>query len=206
MHSYVFPGDLDKEIAAVGSQPIPYMRTEEFSKINLESERILLDLIHCQGGRTIIYTGSGTGAMSAVVENYVSTKGKALAINGGSFGRRWVSLCEYYGVPVVDFKVPFAKDIDYDELERTVEAESPEVFLCQHHETSTGQIFNLEKISGICLRHNVSLVVRCHQLIPRRRAGYGRAWNRHLRHKHPEGSEYSSGTVDPVHQQKAGRL
>ena len=147
MHSYVFPGDLDKEIAAVGSQPIPYMRTEEFSKINLESERILLDLIHCQGGKTIIYTGSGTGAMSAVVENYVSTKGKALAINGGSFGRRWVSLCEYYGVPVVDFKVPFAKDIDYDELERTVEAESPEVFLCQHHETSTGQIFNLEKMS-----------------------------------------------------------
>lgn len=32
MHSYVFPGDLDKEIAAIGSQPIPYMRTEEFSK------------------------------------------------------------------------------------------------------------------------------------------------------------------------------
>ena len=120
MHSYVFPGDLDKEIAAVGSQPIPYMRTEEFSKINLESERILLDLIHCHGGRTIIYTGSGTGAMSAVVENYVSTKGKALAINGGSFGRRWVSLCEYYGVPVVDFKVPFAKDIDYDELEERI--------------------------------------------------------------------------------------
>ncbi len=159
MHSYVFPGDLDKEIAAIGSQPIPYMRTEEFSEINLESERILLDLIHCQGGRTIIYTGSGTGAMSAVVENYVSTKKKAIAINGGSFGRRWVSLCEYYGVPVVNFKVPFAKDIDYEELERTVEKERPEVFLCQHHETSTGQLFNLKRISEICHRHNVSLVV-----------------------------------------------
>ena len=159
MHSYVFPGDLDEGIAAIGSQPIPYMRTEEFSKINLESERILLDLIHCREGRTVIYTGSGTGAMSAVTENYVCTKKKALAVNGGSFGRRWVSLCEYYGIPVVDFKVPFAKDIDYAELERTVESERPDVFLCQHHETSTGQLFNLERISGICRRHNVSLVV-----------------------------------------------
>ena len=60
---------------------------------------------------------------------------------------------------MVDFKVPFAKDIDYEDLERTVETERPEVFLCQHHETSTGQIFNLERISGICRRHNVSLVV-----------------------------------------------
>ncbi|MDY6385479.1 MAG: aminotransferase class V-fold PLP-dependent enzyme, partial [Bacteroidales bacterium] len=156
MHSYVFPGDLDKEIAKIGSQPIPYMRTDWFSKINLESESILLDLIHCNGGRAIIYTGSGTGAMSAVVENYVSTKRKAIAINGGSFGKRWVSLCEYYGVPVIDFKVPFAKDIDYAELERVVEAEHPDVFLCQHHETSSGQLFNLEKISEICRRHDVS--------------------------------------------------
>ncbi len=159
MQSFVFPGNLDPEIAAIGAAPIPYMRTDEFSRINLESEEILLDLIHCQGGRTIIYTGSGTGAMSAAVENYVSTKKKALAINGGSFGRRWVSLCGYYGIPVIEFKVPFAKDIDYAELEKTVETERPDVFLCQHHETSTGQLFDLEKISGICRRHGVSLVV-----------------------------------------------
>lgn len=38
-------------------------------------------------------------------------------------------------------------------------ASRPDVFLCQHHETSTGQLFDLKRISAICRKHNVSLVV-----------------------------------------------
>ena len=159
LKSYVFPGNLDPHIQQMGADPIPYMRTGQFSEINKESEKILLELIHCEKGRTIIYTGSGTGAMSAVVENYVSTKKKALVIDGGSFGHRWYQLCEYYQVPAIDYQVEFAKDIDYADLEKKVVEEKPEVLLCQHHETSTGQLFNLKELSRICRAHGVSLVV-----------------------------------------------
>ena len=69
MQSFVFPGNIDENISRIGSADIPYMRTDEFSAINLESEKMLLELMHCRKGKTIIYTGSGTGAMSAVVEN-----------------------------------------------------------------------------------------------------------------------------------------
>ena len=159
MQSFVFPGNIDEQIMAIGSKPFMYMRTDAFSAINMESEKILLDLIHCTGGRTILYTGSGTGAMSAVVENYVTTKKKAFVIDGGSFGHRWFQLCQYYDVPAVDYTVPFARDIDYADLEARVAQERPDVFLCQHHETSTGQLFNLDRISAICHKYSVSLVV-----------------------------------------------
>ena len=159
MRSYVFPGDIDPASMEIGAKPFLYMRTDAFSAINKESEQILLDLIHCTGGRTIIYTGSGTGAMSAVVENYVTTKRKAIVIDGGSFGHRWFQLCEYYGVPVIDFTVPFACDIDYEALEKTVAEQRPDVFLCQHHETSTGQLYDLEKISALCKKYGMSLIV-----------------------------------------------
>ena len=159
MQSFVFPGNIDDSIMKIGAQPFIYMRTDAFSQINKESERILLDLIHCPDGRTIIYTGSGTGAMSAVVENYCTTKKKAFVIDGGSFGHRWFQMCEYYGVPVVDYTVPFARDIDYSDLEQSVADEQPDVFLCQHHETSSGQLFDLKEISRICHKYNVSLVV-----------------------------------------------
>ena len=159
MESYVFPGNIDEQIMKIGSQPFIYMRTDAFSEVNKESERLLLELIHCRGGRTVIYTGSGTGAMAAVVENYVTTKQKAFVIDGGSFGHRWYQMCQYYGIAAVDYRVPFACDIDYDDLESQIARERPDVFLCQHHETSTGQLYDLACISRICHKYGVSMVV-----------------------------------------------
>lgn len=159
MKSYVFPGNIEDSILQIGGKPFPYMRTEQFSVLVKESEKMLLDLIHCPGGRVIFYTASGTGAMDAVVTNYVSQCKKAFIIAGGSFGYRWKSLCEYYDCPNDVFEVPFARDIDYVQLEEAVAASRPDVFLCQHHETSTGQLYNMEKISAICKKYKVSLVV-----------------------------------------------
>lgn len=159
MKSYVFPGIIEDSILSIGSWQIPYMRTQEFSKMNLESEKILLDLIGCKNGRTIIYTGSGTGAMDAVVANYVTTKNKAFIINGGTFGERWSLLCDYYKCDCYNYIIPFAKDINYDDLEKQIAVEKPDVLLCQHHETSSGQLFDLKKISDICHKYYISLVV-----------------------------------------------
>jgi len=159
MKSYVFPGNIHGDILKIGAEQIPYMRTQEFSELNKDSERLLLEMVNCSKGRTIIYTASGTGAMDAVVANYVRTKKKAFVIDGGSFGHRWYELCRYYACECYRFVVPFAKDIDYQELEKKVAEECPDVFLCQHHETSSGQLFNLSEISRICQKYNVSLVV-----------------------------------------------
>lgn len=159
MRSYVFPGDIDPQLMKICSAPIPYMRTAEFSEIVKDTERVLLELVGCNDGRTIIYTGSGTGAMDAVVNNYVCTCKKAMVIDGGSFGHRWAELCKYYDCNYSVFEVPFAKDPDYDELERRIEVEKIDVLLCQHHETSSGELFDIGRISEICKRHNVSLVV-----------------------------------------------
>ena len=157
--SYVFPGDIDEQIARIGALPFIYMRTDEFSRINLESERMLLELIGCKGGRTIVDTGSGTGAMSAIVENYVSTRRKAFVVDGGSFGHRWYDLCLYYGLDAVDYKVPFGKDLDYPALEAALVESGADTFLVQHHETSSGVLFDIKRIGEICRRHSVSLVV-----------------------------------------------
>lgn len=159
MKSYVFPGNIEEEILRIGAQPIPYMRTAQFSGLVKESESMLLNLMHCTGGRVLFYTASGTGAMDAVVANFVTTRKKAFVIAGGAFGRRWKSLCDYYHCPNDVFEVPFAHDIEYDKLEDAILASNPDVLLCQHHETSTGQLYDLDKIAAICRKYNIYLVV-----------------------------------------------
>lgn len=106
MKSYVFPGNIEDSILQIGGKPFPYMRTAQFSEVVKDCEQMLLQLIHCPGGRVIFYTASGTGAMDAVVSNYVSTFKKAFVIAGGSFGYRWKSLCDYYNCPNEIFEVP----------------------------------------------------------------------------------------------------
>lgn len=159
MKTYAFPGIIEDRILEIGARQIPYMRTPEFSAVNKDSERRLLDMVGCREGRVIIYTGSGTGAMDAVVRCYASTRGKAMVIDGGSFGHRWEELCRYYDVPCATMKVEFGKDVDYAALEAMMERERPGVLLFQHHETSSGQLFDVKRICGMCRRHGVSPVV-----------------------------------------------
>lgn len=159
MKSFVFPGNIEDDILQIAARQIPYMRTSSFSEIVKDSERMLLELINCPNGRVIFYTGSGTAAMDAVVCNYVKIKNSAFILAGGSFGYRWKQLCEYYDCPYHLFEVPFAKDPDYTLLEDQIRTVRPDVFLCQHHETSSGELFDLNKISDICKKYNVFLIV-----------------------------------------------
>lgn len=159
MKTYAFPGIIEEEILQIAAHQIPYMRTDWFSGIMKENESMLLEAIGCHDGRVMFLTSSGTGAMEAIVQNYVTAKGPAFIIDGGTFGHRWVSLCEYHGIEHDSLIVPFAQDVDYDLLENRMKQYRPAVLLCQHHETSSGQLFDLKRISTICRKTSTSLVV-----------------------------------------------
>lgn len=157
--SFAFPGLMEEEILSIGSEQIPYMRTQEFSEMVMDSERLLKQLIGCSDGKLIVYTASGTAAMESAVINYVSKFDKILAINGGTFGKRWKEICDYHNYSCDEFKIEFGKDIDYDLLDEFIDKNTYEILMCQHHETSSGQLYDLNKIAEICKRNNVRLVV-----------------------------------------------
>lgn len=153
------PVMMENEILAVGSEQIPYFRTEEFSELMLENERMLLKLINApQNSRNIFLTASGTAAMEATVTNVLSKNDKVLVINGGSFGKRFKEICDIHELDVDEIKLEFFEQITMDHL-TPHEGKGFTALLINVHETSTGVLYDMDVVKDFCRRNNLLLIV-----------------------------------------------
>jgi aspartate aminotransferase-like enzyme len=155
---YVFPGTIEKEILDIGCQQIPYMRTEEFSHVYSQCSSLISKYSECEEGKTFIYTMSGTAALEAAILSFCRSK-RNISINGGSFGARWKQICDYHSIYCDEINVEPGKGINMSLLEHKLIANNYEVLMMQHHETSTGELFDLKEVGRLCQKYNVLLIV-----------------------------------------------
>ncbi len=83
-------------LAAVGKQVLHH-RSPEFSEKVRHVQDELGRLLQTHND-TLLFTCSGTGMMEAAVANLLSRGDKAICVNNGVFGERWVDICKVYGV------------------------------------------------------------------------------------------------------------
>lgn len=157
---FVFPGGIDPDVLAIGGRPVPYARTERFAATVLESQRWLLDMLGCADGQLVSFTASGTAAMESVVSNLVGSADNVLVIEGGTFGKRWVHMLSMYPHKRIDVEhVPFGKDLDYGRIEELLSIGEYRVLFMQHHETSSGVRFDVERLGAACKATGTLFVV-----------------------------------------------
>lgn len=155
----VGPVQESEEVLEVGAQPTPYFRNQSFSKIMLENETMMKELTFSdEDSRVVFLTASGTGAMEAAVINSFTTEDKVLIVNGGSFGKRFVQICQIHDIPYTEIVVPMEKALTSDMLE-PYNGKGYTGFLVNMHETSIGKLYDIEMISDFCKRNNLFLVV-----------------------------------------------
>ncbi|HNX59147.1 MAG TPA: aminotransferase class V-fold PLP-dependent enzyme, partial [Spirochaetota bacterium] len=153
------PVNIREEILEIGGQQHPYFRTKYFSEMNLETEKVLLDLIDCKKGKIVPLTASGTGAMDMVVSNIVDPRDHVMIINAGTFGHRWCDICDFYKIPYYEYRVPFGKNIDLNDLFKTIDQQNVTHLLMQATETSSGQSMPVKQIGDFLKARNVFFVV-----------------------------------------------
>lgn len=148
-----------KSVLDIGSEQVPYFRTEEFSKMMIENEKLMIKFSKASDdARVIFLTGSGTAAMEASVINCLNNKDKVLVINGGSFGQRFVQLLRIHDIPYTEIIIERGKTLTKEILD-CYDGKEFTSFLVNLHETSTGVYYDINMISDFCKRNGLFLLV-----------------------------------------------
>ena len=104
-------------VRKIGGEQVPYFRTSEFSNVMLENEKFMLEYAKAPvNSRAVFMTCSSTGSMEAVVVNCFTKEDKVIVIDGGSFGHRFVELCEIHEIPYVAIKLEQGKKLTKEKL------------------------------------------------------------------------------------------
>lgn len=149
----------DDAVRAIGSHQVPYFRTAEFSEVMLQNEQLMLRFSHAPAdSRAVFITGSGTASMESVVMHVLSPADKAIVINGGSFGERFVQLCALHQIPHTQVKLDFCQPLTAEHLD-PLEDQGYTTLLVNMGETSTGVLYDMPMISHFCKANGLLLIV-----------------------------------------------
>lgn len=148
-------------VRAVGGEQVPYFRTPEFSETMFENERLILEFAKApSGSKAVFMTNSSTGSMEAVVMNCFTASDKVIVIDGGTFGHRFVELCEIHGITHDVIKLDYGQGLtkerlyEYDNMGYTG-------LLVNIDETSTGVLYDSEMIGEFCRKNHIFYVCDC---------------------------------------------
>lgn len=155
----VGPVQSSDAVRAIGAEQVPYFRTQEFSEMMLENERLVKKFAHTtDDSRVVFMTCSGSGGMECAIMNTLTKADKALVINGGSFGERFVELLTLHEIPFTEIKLEYGKALKPEHL-APYEGKGYSAFLLQKHETSTGVHYDINLVSDFCKRNHCFLIV-----------------------------------------------
>ena len=150
-----------KEVCSIGALQVPYFRTAEFSEIMLENEKYMLQYTKAPvGSKTVFMTCSSTGSMEAVIMNCFTPKDKVLIINGGTFGQRFVDICEIHEVPYVALELEHGRKLTKEKLYEYDDQDFTGL-LVNVDETSTAVLYDTKMLGEFCKKNNLFFVCDC---------------------------------------------
>ncbi|MFB5679015.1 2-aminoethylphosphonate aminotransferase [Paenibacillus terreus] len=110
--------------------------------------------------QTILFGGSGTAAVEAMISSVPGSEAVVI-VNNGAYGKRMCEIAAVYGIDYLEFKSPFDDAIDIAELERYIQASGREIshLAVVHHETTTGLLNKVKEIGKLCKRYHIDMLV-----------------------------------------------
>ncbi len=144
-------------------------REKEFGSIMEFISRELTEFVGSnEKYTTILFGGSGTAAVEAILSSVVDNK-TILIINNGAYGKRMCEIAEIYNLNYIEFKSSPIETINLKELEEVIKKNNEESKINNcgaishlavvHHETTTGILNDIELLGEICKKYSIEMIV-----------------------------------------------
>ncbi|MDP6671176.1 MAG: alanine--glyoxylate aminotransferase family protein, partial [archaeon] len=109
---------------------------------------------------TLVFTGSGTSAMEAIIAANIHKGRKALIISNGSFGERFAEIAKVYKIPFKHLKYAWGETVKVDEVGKILkENKEIEAITLTHNETSVAIINPVHEIGMLAKKYNKIFIV-----------------------------------------------
>lgn len=137
-------------------------REKEFVQVMNEVQEGLVRIVHGNPEEytAVLFCGSGTINMDICLNSLLPAEKKILVINNGAYSSRGVEICEYYGLPHINLRLPINEGADLALIEKTLqENEDIALVYTTHHETGTGLLNPIREIGELVHKYNAVFVV-----------------------------------------------
>lgn len=153
------PTPVPPEALMAMAMPIIHHRSPDFIPI-LESAKEGLKWLYQTKNDVLILCSTGTGGMVGSANNFFNSGEKALVINAGNFGERWVKICSSYGLEVNEIKIPWGRTVQAEQVEEALKKDpSIKGVFIQASETSTGVYHDIQTLAQIVGKYDETLLV-----------------------------------------------
>jgi aspartate aminotransferase-like enzyme len=139
------PTPVPPEVLAAGAEPMVHHRGTDFREIYGRTLGRLKDVYRTESD-VLLFTASGTGAMESAVANLCAAGDRVAVVSHGSFGERWIAICELHGLDVQALRYEWGEVPDPAEVGAAVRESGAQLVFCQQSDTSTGVVADVRAI------------------------------------------------------------
>src|SRR6185437_7714796 len=142
-------------------QPDLCHRESEFFDLQEEVRRRLLAVYGLDPAQwtAVLLSASGTGAVESMVASVVPGDGRVLNVENGVYGERIAQICAQYRIPCQRLVGDWMQPVDVTALESLARQERCTHLAVIHHETTTGRLNDLRRLSELCRAHGLGLIL-----------------------------------------------
>src|SRR6266516_6761483 len=139
------PTPVPPAVLAASAEPIVHHRGADFRVIYERTLSRLKDVYRTDAD-VLLFSASGTGAMESAVANLCEPGDRVAVVSHGSFGERWIAICEQHGLDVQAIRFEWGEVPDPSEVGAAVRESGVDLVLCQQSDTSTGVVSDVRAI------------------------------------------------------------